>query len=89
MAKHLNVLPGWDGAFGADFSDFPISGTSCGNCRSLVIAPPELRCANPTFVAQSIPSQGKRAGDPHIPVRNNSPFSYCCNVWALDSRWQR
>lgn len=77
-------LPGWNGEFGVDFSAYPIDGTNCFNCRSLIMHPGvPLRCANPEFIAQRIPQQHKQAGDDVIPVQSGDPTHYCCNVWAL------
>ncbi len=79
-------LPGWQGEFGVDFSRFRIKGTSCANCRSLFSSGKTLHCMNPSFIAQEIPSQGKRAGDDRIPVESGRADKYCCNAWALSIR---
>ena len=84
------ILPGWRDEFGVDFSQYPIPGTSCSNCRSLVMqGRPTGRptCMNPEYIQQSIPSQGKRAGDAFIPIASGNPSKYCCNVWAMADRF--
>lgn len=76
-------LPGWQGEFGVDFSDYPIGGTNCRNCRSLVDGFPTPRCKSQAFIDQAILAQGKKKGDDVIPVRSGDAADYCCNAWAL------
>ncbi len=77
-------LPGWKGEVGVDFSDYPIPGTNCSNCRSLLTATPPLKCGSEDFIASTTP--GKDAAEDVIPVDSGNPTKYCCNFWGLGER---
>lgn len=76
-------LPGWSGAIGVDFSGYPIPGTNCANCRSLVAGKPP-HCKSERFIESEIEEAPKKAaGDDEIPVRSGNPSDYCCNFWGM------